>query len=247
MVATTSSNIFLHLGQQVKDEYGRPIGKIMSFIITPNGRVDEVFIEHGDSEFLRYPFDQFKIDENGVTLLSEIKTKVNMLCDGIPLIWRKDQALKSLLEKNKVSPEMYKELHETFEGALNQLKTEAQAIRETIESKIAQCSQQIKELNSALINVEIENEIGKLDENTYRTALEMIQEGLKWYNNEKADLERMRNTLSNILLGETVPEAPRIQEETPKEEIPISATASGSELPEPPVVVYVKNIGRSTP
>ncbi|MEM2917577.1 MAG: CdvA-like protein [Candidatus Bathyarchaeia archaeon] len=246
-MAPLSSNVFLHLGQQVKDEYGRPIGKITSFIVTPNGRVDEVFIEHGDSEFLRYPFDQFKIDENGVTLLSEIKTKVNMLCDGIPLIWRKDQALKSLLEKNKVSPEMYNELHRNFEGVLNQLKTEAQTIREYIDKKIAQCSEQIKELNSALINVELENEIGKLDENAYRTALEMIQEGLKWCNNEKADLEKMRNTLTNILLGETVTETPNVQEETLKEEVPVSASAADSELPEPPVVVYVKNIGRSTP
>ncbi|NIV43966.1 MAG: hypothetical protein GWN33_02335, partial [Gammaproteobacteria bacterium] len=91
---------------------------------------------------------------------------------------RKEQALNELLEKKKVPSELYDELQKTFEGALNQLKTDAQTTSDNIDKYIARCNAQIRQLNSALIHLEIEREIGRIDENSYQTAIEMIQDGL---------------------------------------------------------------------
>jgi len=223
------SNFFLYIGKPVKDEYGRQVGKIASFAVSPNGRVSGVFVEHGDGEFLRYPTEQINVDGEDVTLSPSIKIKVKALCDEIPLIWRKDQALGELVDKKKVPSEMFNELHKNFEGALNQLKADAQANLDNIDKQISKCNQQIRELNSALIHLEIEREIGRIDENAYQTAMEMIKEGLKQTNNEKNDLESMRNQLSNLLLGDT--QTPVMKE--PQTTSPV--------LPEPPVVVHVKS------
>jgi len=223
------SNFFLYIGKPVKDEYGRQVGKIASFAVNPNGRVSGVFVEHGDGEFLRYPTEQFNVDGEDVTLSPSIKIRVKALCDEIPLIWRKDQALSELVDKKKVPPEMFNELHKNFEGALNQLKADAQANLDSIDKQIAKCNLQIRELNSALIHLEIEREIGRLDENAYQTAMEMIKEGFKQTNNEKNDLESMRNQLSNLLLGDT--------QTTAGKETQTTSPA----LPEPPVVVHVKS------
>jgi hypothetical protein len=223
------SNFFLYIGKPVKDEYGRQVGKIASFAVNPNGRVSGVFVEHGDGEFLRYPTEQINVDGEDVTLSPSIKIKVKALCDEIPLIWRKDQALSELVDKKKVPSEMFNELHKNFEGALNQLKADAQAYLDNIDKQVFKCNQQIRELNSALIHLEIEREIGRIDENAYQTAMEMIKEGLKQTNNEKNDLESMRNQLSNLLLGDA---------QTPVMKEP---QATSPVLPEPPVVVHVKS------
>jgi hypothetical protein len=226
------SNFFLYIGKPVKDEYGRQVGKIASFAVSPNGRVSGVFVEHGDGEFLRYSSEQFNVDGEDITLLPPLKMRVKSLCDEIPLIWRKDQALSELVDKKKVPPEMFNELHKNFEGALNQLKADAQTIQDNIDKQVAKCNQQIRELNSALIHLEIEREIGRLDENSNQTAMEMIKEGLKQTNNEKNDLESMRSQLSNLLLGDM---------QTPAgKETQASSTPSPA-LPEPPVVVHVKS------
>ena len=226
------SNFFLYIGKPVKDEYGRQVGKIASFAVSPNGRVSGVFVEHGDGEFLRYPTEQINVDGEDVTLSPSIKIKVKALCDEIPLIWRKDQALSELVDKKKVPPEMFNELHKNFEGALNQLKTDAQATLDNLDKQIAKCNQQIRELNSALIHLEIEREIGRIDESAYQTAMEMIKEGFKQTNNEKNDLESMRNQLSNLLLGDT---------QTPAGKETLTSSAPSPALPEPPVVVHVKS------
>jgi chromosome segregation ATPase len=178
-----------------------------------------------------------------VTLTSGIKSGASAYCDQIPLIWRKDQALKDLTEKKKISRELYEELHNNFDGALSQLKTEAQNLIEEIEKQLVRFGEERRQLNYALVHLEIEHEIGKIDNQSYDTAFTIIQESLKQANDEKSDLELMKSRLSNILLGE----APKMTEQDKSKEKPKTTVpaASAYELPEPPVVVYVKEIGRT--
>jgi len=206
--------------------------------VTPSGRVDGVFIEHGDGEFLSYSSDHFRIDNGDFVILPPIKLRAKALCQEIPLIWRKDQALNELLGKKKIPSEMFEDLHKNFEGALNQLKSDAKSALDDINKQVTKCTRQIQELHSALINLEIEREIGRIDDQAYQKALEMIQWGLKGVNAEKSDFETLRNKLSNMLLGEKKPETP----ETPTQKETQAATAPASPtLPEPPVVVHVKS------
>jgi hypothetical protein len=239
-------NLFLSVGKQIKDEYGRGLGKVASFALTPSGKFDAVFIEQGDGKFLKRSVEHLKFDGTDVTLISKIKSQTNVFCDQIPLIWRKEQALKGLSDKKKISKELYEELHGNFEGALNQLKSEAQNLTEEMDKEIARCANEIRELNYALVHLEIEHEIGKIDDQSYHTAFAIIQENFKRVNMEKSDLELTNNKLSNILLGETPKmdeqEKNKVKVEEPSKEF--TSTSNATELPEPPVVVYVKEIGK---
>jgi hypothetical protein len=240
-------NLFLSVGKQIKDEYGRGLGKVASFALTPSGKFDAVFIEQGDGKFSKRSVEQVKFDGTDIILISKIKSQTSVFCDQIPLIWRKDQALKELSDKKKISKELYEELHASFDGVLKQLKSEAQGFIEEMDKEIARCADEIRELNYALVHLEIEHEIGKIDDQSYHTAFGMIQESLKRANVEKSDLELTSNKLSNILLGET-PKIDEKKESHVKVEEPLKEYASVSnvpDLPEPPVVVYVKEIGKA--
>jgi archaellum component FlaC len=236
-----SSNPLLFIGKPVKDEYGRQIGQIVSFIVSPNGRVDNIFVKHGDGEFSRYPSEHFKTLDDSMLLLPPLKLKVKSLCDEIPLIWRKDQALAEIMETKKFPTDMVDSFHKNFEGALNQLKVEAKETIDEIDREINDCDKQIKDLNSALVNLEIERGIGRLDDKSYQTSMIMIQEGLKQASSEKTDLQIMRNTLSNMLLGEKP--AAETEVKSQKESTPVPTTS----LPEPPVVVHVKTVSKTSP
>lgn len=251
-----TSNLFAYLGKPVKDEYGHIIGTMASFLVTPGGRINGVFIEHGDGQIKRYSRDQIKTENDEVVLFSTLKMKADSFCDQIPLLWRKTQAIKDLNEKKKIPEDMYGDLYSSFEGALNQLKTEAESTISDIEKEIEKCTRRVKELNSALINLEIEREIGQIDEESYQNAIEMVREGLKRINAEKNDFEALKNKLSNMLLGETQKETIKEQTEEQKEETLPTATSESldTSLPEPPedsgeppVVVYVKNADKSNP
>jgi hypothetical protein len=240
------SNPFLFVGNQIRDEYGRQIGRVASFKVTPAGRIDGIFVEHGDGEFLSYSSDQIKMDNGNLVISPSLKLKANSLCQEIPLIWRKDKALNELVEKKKIPPEMYDDLHMTFEGALNQLKDKAKGLVDELNCQVDRCNKQIHELHSALINLEIEREIGRLKGESYEKALKMIQWGLKGVNAEKSDLEVLKTKLANLLLSEKTMPAPEVKQAiTPEQnEVPKAPSTVASNLPEPPVIIHVKNTAK---
>lgn len=240
-----SPNISLFIGKPVRDEYGRQIGRIVSFATNPNGHINRVFMQHENGWFLRHSGDQFRILGDDIVFLSLIKLRVKVLSNKIPLIWRKNQALQGLLEKKKISTEMFNDLHNNFEGVLNQLKKEADEALKDIEKQIVKCTRQVKALNSALMHLEIGREIGKINGESYKMAMEMIEASLKQVNAESCDLEAMRSKLSNLLLGETTATVTKMDEE--KEEItpaPVSALPTPPSLPEPPVLVHMKSANK---
>jgi hypothetical protein len=232
-------NLFLSIGKPVKDEYGRVIGKVVSFAMTPNGKFDAAFVEFSGGQFSKQPMEQLKFNGSEVTFISTTKAQSTLLCDQIPLIWRKDQALKDLSEKKKISPEMYQEIHGNFDSVLSQLKKDAKVLSDQISDQIATCADEVRAMSYALLNLEIEHEIGKVDDEAYRTAFAMLQDDLKRISQEKSELELAKNKLSNTLLGDVLGPIQKT-----KTSVDLSVEPK-QELPEPPVVVYVKEIGKA--
>jgi hypothetical protein len=276
---SNNSNLFLSIGKPIKDEYGRTIGKVASFALTPNGKFDGVYVESNDGKFQKQSMEHLKFNGAEVTFTSTIKSQASVLCDQIPLIWRKNQALKDLAEKRKISPDLYQELRNNFDAVLNQLKKDAEDLSDEATKEIVRCNQEIKTLGYAVVNLELEHEIGQVSEEAYTYAFTLLQENLKRANTEKSDNELTKSKLANIMLGDskqleqkTVPvsnelttnEAPEIAnqvtvevadetvedtiEENAEEisdETPDETSEEAPELPEPPVVVYVKEVGKA--
>jgi hypothetical protein len=234
----SNSNLFLYIGKPIKNEYGRIIGKVASFALTPSGKFDAVFVEFGDGQFTKQPMETLKFNGAEVTFISKIKNQAIILCDQIPLIWRKDQAVKDLNDKRKISPDLYQELHNSFTSVLTQLKKDAQVIADEAAIEIERCQEEISSLSYAIANLEIEHEIGKVDEENYKNAFALLQETLKRATLEKTDFELTKSKVSSVLLGDS-------QDTTQKTKTYAEQVSVAQKLPEPPVVVYVKEIGKA--
>ena len=238
----SNSNLFLSIGKPIKNEYGRVIGKLASFALTPSGKFDAVYVEFGDGQFSKQPMESIKFNGAEITFVSKIKNQSGILCDHIPLIWRKDDALKDLVANKKITNEVYQDLHNSFSNVLTQLKKEAQVIIDESIIEIERCNEEITSLSYAVANLEIEHEIGKVDEENYRQAFALLQETLRRAQAEKNDFEVTKSKLSSVLLGDQTstsakPLTTKVYAET--------VTNAATKLPEPPVVVYVKEIGKS--
>ncbi|HUK84581.1 MAG TPA: CdvA-like protein [Candidatus Acidoferrum sp.] len=239
----SNSNLFLYIGKPIKNDYGRIIGKVASFALTPDGKFDAVYVEFGDGQFTKQPMENLRFNGADVTFVTKIKTQAGSLCDHIPLIWRKDEALKDLLEKKKITPDVFQDLHNSFGTVLTQLKKDAQVIIDESAVEIERCRDEITSLSYAIANLEIEHEIGKVDEETYKTAFALLQETLKRASSEKTDYEMTKSKVSSVLLGDQsqVPKSTKIY----AEHVINNSNDAASKLPEPPVVVYVKEIGKA--
>jgi hypothetical protein len=104
-------------------------------------------------------------------------------------------------------------------------------------------------LGYAVVNLELEHEVGQIDDEAYKSAFTMLQENLKRANTEKSDIELTKNKLSNILLGDSKQPEQKTHatstESTDKKTTTKETPNEVPELPEPPVVVYVKEVGKA--
>jgi hypothetical protein len=236
---STNSNLFLSIGKPIKNEYGRVIGKVASFALTPNGKFDAVYVEFGDGQFTKQPMESLRFNGAEVTYISKIKNQAGTLCDHIPLIWRKDEALKDLVDKKKITNEVYQDLHSSFSSVLTQLKKDAQIIVDESAVEIDRCQDEITSLSYAIANLEIEHEIGKVDDETYRQAFSLLQDTLRRASTEKTDFELTKSKISSVLLGD------QSQSQLKTNKVYAEQVSNASKLPEPPMVVYVKEIGKA--
>jgi hypothetical protein len=232
------SNLFLSIGKPVKDEYGRSVGRIVSYATTASGKFESAFIEL-DGRIAKQPIEYIIFNGAEVTFISKIKSKAAIFCDQIPFIWRKDQALKDLAEKKKISQDLFKELHNSFTTVLSQLKKEAQILQDETIQGITRCEEELTTLSYSVLHLELEHEIGKINEEVYKSSFAQLQENLKRINAEKSDLEVTKSKLSNILLGDSLHMPER------KTTVYVEPVTEATELPEPPVVVYVKEVGKA--
>ena len=238
------SNLFLSIGKPVKDEYGRSVGKVICFATTPSGKFETAFIEQSDGRFTKQPIEFLVFNGADVTLISKIKNKAAIFCDQIPFIWRKDKALRDLVEKRKIAQNLYTELHTSFSTVLSQLRKDAQIVLDEAIQGITRCEEETTTLSYGVLHLELEHEIGKISDDVYRAAFSQLQETLRRTIAEKADLETMKSKLSNMLLGDSPQVAePKLPEQ--KSKVYAEAVRETSELPEPPVVVYVKEVGKA--
>ena len=235
----SNSNLFLSIGKPIKNEYGRVVGKVASFALTPSGKFDAVYIEFGDGQFSKQPMESLRFNGAEITFISKIKNQAGTLCDHIPLIWRKDEALKDLLDKKKITPDICQELHDSFSSVLGQLKKDAQIIIDESIIEIERCREEISSLSYAIANLEIEHEIGKVDEENYKAAFVLLQDTLRRATTEKTDYELTKSKLSSVLLGDQAQISQR------PNKVYAEQVTNASKLPEPPVVVYVKEIGKA--
>lgn len=238
----SNSNLFLSIGKPIKNEYGRVIGKVASFALSPNGKFEAVYVEFGDGQFSKQSMESLRFNGPDVTFISKIKSQAGTLCDHIPLIWRKDEAVKDLFDKKKITPDVYQELHNSFENVLTQLKKEAQVIIDEASIEIERCQEEITSLSYAIANLEIEHEIGKVDDENYKAAFALLQDTLRRASSEKTDFELTKSKLSGVLLGDQNNAAPKIN----KVYAETVNTTAATKLPEPPVVVYVKEPNKSS-
>ena len=76
----SNSNLFLYIGKPVKNEYGKVIGKVASFALTPSGKFDAVYVEFGDGQFTKQPMENMRFNGAEVTYVTKIKISSRHLC-----------------------------------------------------------------------------------------------------------------------------------------------------------------------
>lgn len=201
--------------KQVKDNYGRYLGNIVGFSLDNVGHMKSTAVEHAGGEFAEYPSERILIEGEYVILLPDWKEEIEKLKRDSALAQKRHASLEQLSKEGEVSPEVYAHLKEKYEAEIANLRVSFTSLTEGLRARIAALESRGIAINKFIGGLKVQYRSGEIDDQTYKTAMDSVNQLLKRDTEEHGEL-------SAILAWLTGPSG-----ETPiKQENPIAPTIS---------------------
>jgi hypothetical protein len=204
------------IGKDLKDENKMEIGRITSFLINSSGRVEEVLVEANQGQFVKYPVERLKIDQNEVSLASRVDREIGPLSEKFPIISKRRRVLEELSEKKVIPPQVYKNLRKEFDNALKEMKSRAQNLLEDMDKQVKDQEDYIRTLQLARAFLEIEHAMDTVEDEVYRQSTISLLREIKNASRRKLGLLSTKDKVSSVLLS---------KEEEPVDEPKTESTA----------------------
>jgi hypothetical protein len=124
--------------------------------------------------------------------------------DGeLELAKKKKQALDKLLNEGKVSQTTYDSFSEDVAQAIEEIESRQKMLVDKMESKISELEQQMRTLESLLVNSEIRHISGELENDAYDRECNVLSLGLE---TTKSELDEIKEAVSAISGGTDLPD-----------------------------------------
>mgnify|MGYP001085784321 CR=1 FL=1 len=204
------------LGRDLKDTYGRKIGKIIGLCIDDFGELKALQVEHGSGNLGQYSCEHIVIDRDAVVLIPDWKVSSEMIQKELDRVARRIQALGELLNDQQIPANIYEELRRKQGATLAELKRRREELGEGLRKRMGQIDRQVDELIRFLVNVKMEYKAGIIDDKALNIACEAIEPNLNPLIEEKKDIARAMERIEKPTpetAEKTAPIAPRRTDE----------------------------------
>jgi len=200
------------LGKDLKDTYGRKIGKIIGLGMDDFGELKALHVEHGSGNLGQYPCENIVIDRNEVMLIPDWKVSSELIQKELDRVARRIQALGDLLKDQQIPTNIYEELRRKQGATLSELKRRKEELVEGLKTRSGQIDRQVDELIRFLVSVKMEYKAGIVDDRALTVACDAIEPNLRPLIEEKKDL-------SNVM--ERIGKSPATIPEKPVQQVPL--------------------------
>jgi len=212
------------LGRDLKDTYGRKIGRIIGLCIDDFGELKALQVEHGSGNLGQYSCENIVIDRDSVVLIPDWKVSSELIQKELDRVARRIQALGELLKDRQIPTNIYEELRRKQGTTLAELRRRKQELGENLRKRMSEIDHQVDELIRFLVNVKMEYKAGIVDDKALTIACDAIEPNLNPLIEEKKDIasviERIERP-STETVERPVPQAP------PKADEPIVLQLEG--------------------
>lgn len=213
-MSLTVEKIERHVGQSIKDPYGRFSGVIVGFYSEVDGSVTHVEVESPEGKFLKYPAEQLVFEGEQVTLTPNWKAESIDVKKKLDLAKRRAVALDELYSKGEIASHAYDQFKRKLEAEITRLKDELREVKRKLNEKLSELEQQIIELERASAALKMSYLSGEISEKTYKHAIELIKRGLDRCVAEKKDVDTELKELEKLESGPVLPFKRKVEEES---------------------------------
>ncbi len=178
------------MGQNVKDEYGRVIGKLLTAYTDISGKVESVEIALNDYELERVEAERIKLTPDGLVISPRWKVRAVDVENKLDRVRRRIRSVEELYRKGMIPGHAYEDMKRRLNAQFKRVKDEVVKIKEELRKRANALEDQIIRLEKDMSNLMVlymSNEVG---ETSYKAAIELLRNAKIRNADEKRDVER---------------------------------------------------------
>ncbi|HEX2106926.1 MAG TPA: CdvA-like protein [Nitrososphaera sp.] len=210
------------VGKQVKDIYGTYIGRAVGIITQNDGEIEAVGVDSGLGGLKQLPYEQLVIQGEYVFFIPRWRLEAQRLLRQKSLTLKRIKALQDILSENDSMKEDAELVYIKYEKKLHELDETAKQVNDKLNARLAELDLEVKNIKSVLFDAKLQFRSNEMKEETYQQVKVQTDELIEHINNERAEINNVKEklttqTLENIVtaggnISSTVV-APTIREE----------------------------------
>ena len=188
-----------YIGLEVKDPYGRKVGRIVAVYSEVDGSVTGVELEVNEDTFTTIPVSRIRINDDGeLQIIPEWKAEALSLIKQLDKAKRRIKALDDLYSKNEIPRHAYDEFRKKVERSLSMLKIKAKEVKQMLKKRTNQLEDTIIQIEKAITALKMSYLAGELSEKGYKTAIEALRQAKDKAVEEKEDIKKILSRIENL-------------------------------------------------
>ncbi len=210
------------LGQAVRDEYGRSLGKLVAVFADVSGNVEAVEIAINDYELLKVEANRLMRTPDALVVLPEWKVVAMDVENRLDRVKRRMRSLEELNRKGVIPNHAYEDMKKKLEAEFRRIKEESAKLKEVLKGKVNELEDQVIRYERAMANVYVLYMSNEISESSYKAAMDFLRNAKSRCLDEKKDVEKHVDLLSKL---EAEPVEPQIKAVTSQPQVPAQPQA----------------------
>jgi chromosome segregation ATPase len=207
------------LGQVVRDEYGRSLGKVVAVFADVSGNVEAIEIAVNDYELVKVGAERIVRTPDALVILPEWKVSAIDVENRLDRVKKRMRSLEELNRKGIIPTHAYEDLRKRLDSEFRKVKEDSAKVREVLKAKINELDDQIIRYERAIANVYVLYMSNEVSEQSYKASMDFLRNAKSKCLDEKKDVEKHLELLSKLEAEPVEPQvktAPTTQPQPPQ-------------------------------
>ncbi len=181
------------MGKQAKDMYGTFMGKVVGMITDSDGSIESVSVDCGSGGLKQLAYEQLLVQRDYVIYIPKWRLDTQKLLRQKNLILKRIKALQDIVTENDLMKDDAELVYLKYEKRLHALEEDEKSLNEKLDAES-------KSIKAVLFDAKLQYKSNEVTEEMYQQISIYTNELLEHINLEKAEINNVKNKLSNQTL-----------------------------------------------
>ncbi|MCD6323605.1 MAG: CdvA-like protein [Desulfurococcales archaeon] len=197
-MSVTIDQVEKFIGQYVKEEYGRVVGKVLTAFTDITGEVESIEVAVNDSTLEKIEADRIKLTPDGLVIVPEWKVRALSAENKLDRVRKRLRAIEEHYRKGSIPVHAYEDMKRRLERGFEKVKSEVRDVKEALKRRANDLEYQITRLERDISNLMMLYMSNEVSESSYKAAIEYLKDSKTRCIEEKKDIEKHMNLIAKL-------------------------------------------------